>query len=156
RLYWPHLEGREASRPPRNAAVQIRVHHQPQDREGARCQNLRQSSDARRRGDRMTSRRDFITLIGGTAVAWPLGARAQQGERVGGIGVLHNFAADDPLVQARHGAFLQGLQQAGWTIGRNVQVETRWAGADADRIRTYAALIIARTGEGRTRAKARG
>src|SRR5262245_44303932 len=101
-------------------------------------------------------RRAFITLIGGTAVAWPLAARAQQGERVRRIGVLHNFAADDPLVQARHGAFLQGLQQAGWTIGRNVQVETRWAGADADRIRTYAALIIARTGEGRTRAKARG
>jgi putative ABC transport system substrate-binding protein len=88
-------------------------------------------------------RRNFITLLGGAAVVWPLAARAQQGERVRRIGVLHNRAADDALGQARHGAFLQGLQQAGWTIGRNVQVETRWAGADADRIRTYAAELVA-------------
>jgi putative tryptophan/tyrosine transport system substrate-binding protein len=88
-------------------------------------------------------RREFITLLGGGAAAWPLAARAQQGERVRRIGVLHNRAADDALGQARHGAFLQGLQQGGWTIGRNVQVETRWAGADADRIRTYAAELVA-------------
>src|SRR5262245_29210144 len=86
-------------------------------------------------------RREFVTL--GGAAAWPLAARAQQSERVRRIGVLHNRAADDALGQARQGAFLQGLQQAGWTIGRNVQVETRWAGADADRIRTYAAELVA-------------
>src|SRR5215813_11533883 len=90
----------------------------------------------------MIRRREFITLLGGAA-AWPLGARGQQGERVRRIGVLHNRAADDALGQARHGAFLQGLQQADWTIERNVQVETRWAGADADRIRTYAAELVA-------------
>jgi putative ABC transport system substrate-binding protein len=89
------------------------------------------------------TRRQFITLLGGAAAAWPLAARAQQGERVRRIGVLDNRAADDALGQARHGVFLQGLQQAGWTIGRNVQVETRWAGADADRIRTYAAELVA-------------
>src|SRR5262245_61471484 len=89
------------------------------------------------------NRREFISLIGGAAAAWPLAARAEQGERVRRIGVLHNRAAEDALGQARHGAFLQGLQQAGWTIGRNVQVETRWAGADADRIRTYAAELVA-------------
>src|SRR5215813_3723775 len=90
------------------------------------------------------TRREFITLLGGAAAAaWPLAAGAQQGERVRRIGVLHNRAADDALGQARHGAFLQGLQQAGWTIGRNVQVETRWAGADANRIRTYAAELVA-------------
>jgi putative tryptophan/tyrosine transport system substrate-binding protein len=87
-------------------------------------------------------RREFITLLGGAA-AWPLAARAQQGERVRRIGVLLNFAADDPLGQARNGVFLQGLQQAGWTIGRNVQIETRWAAADADRLRTYAAELVA-------------
>jgi putative ABC transport system substrate-binding protein len=88
-------------------------------------------------------RREFITLLGGAA-AWPLGARAQQGEQMRHVGVLHNFAADDPVVQARHGVFLQGLQQAGWTIGRNVEVETRWAAGDADRLRTHAAELVAR------------
>src|SRR5262245_66387943 len=87
-------------------------------------------------------RREFITLVGGAA-AWPLTARSQQPERMRRIGVLHNFAADDPLGQARHGAFLQGLQQAGRTIGRNVQVETRWAGGEADRIRASAAELVA-------------
>ena len=86
-------------------------------------------------------RRAFIMLLGGAA-AWPFAARAQQ-ERMRRIGVLVNFAADDPLGQARHGAFLQGLQQAGWTIGRNVQVETRWGPGDADRLRTYAAELAA-------------
>jgi len=89
------------------------------------------------------TRRQFITLLGGAAAAWPLAARAQQGERVRRIGVLHNRAADDALGQARHGAFLQGLRQAGWTIGRNIQAEARWAGADDDRIRTYAAELVA-------------
>jgi ABC-type uncharacterized transport system substrate-binding protein len=86
-------------------------------------------------------RREFITLLGGTAAAWPLVASAQQ-ERMRRIGVPHNFAADDPLGQARNGVFLQGLQQAGWTIGRNVQIETRWAAGDADRLRTYAAELV--------------
>src|SRR5262245_9511459 len=88
-------------------------------------------------------RREFITLLGSAAEAWSVAASARQGERVRRIGVLHNRAADDARGQARHGAFLQGLQQADWTIGRNVQVETRWPGADADRIRTYAAELVA-------------
>jgi putative ABC transport system substrate-binding protein len=89
-------------------------------------------------------RREFITLLlGGAAAAWPLAARAQQGDRMRRIGVLHNFGADDPLGQARHGVFLQGLQQAGWTIGRNVQIETRWAAGDANRLRTFAAELVA-------------
>src|SRR5262245_53775460 len=86
-------------------------------------------------------RREFITLLGGAAV-WPLAARAQQ-QRMRRIGVLDTLAADDALAQARNGAFLQGLQQAGWTIGVNVQIETRWAGGDPDRLRTYAAELVA-------------
>src|SRR5215813_256206 len=86
-------------------------------------------------------RRKFITLIGGAAV-WPLAARAQ-GERMRRIGVLNTLAADDALAQARQGAFLQGLQQSGWTIGRNVQVEARWAAGDPDRLRKYAVELVA-------------
>jgi putative tryptophan/tyrosine transport system substrate-binding protein len=67
-------------------------------------------------------RREFITLLGGAA-AWPLAARAQQPERLRRIGVLSSLAADDPETQARHAAFLQGLQEWGWTTGRNVQID---------------------------------
>ena len=88
-------------------------------------------------------RRDFITLLGGAAVAWPLAARAQQPERMRRIGVLLPAAADDAEFQARVGAFLQGLAQLGWTIGRNVRIDTRWAGADAAEIRRHAAELAA-------------
>jgi putative ABC transport system substrate-binding protein len=88
-------------------------------------------------------RREFITLLGGAAAGWPLGARAQQAERMRRIGVLMPSAADDPEYQARMTAFLQGLGQLGWTSGRNVRIDTRWAAADADRIRKYAAELVA-------------
>jgi putative ABC transport system substrate-binding protein len=88
-------------------------------------------------------RRSFITLLGGAAAAWPLVARAQQGERVRRVGVLLPNAADDAEAQARVGAFLQGLGQLGWTIGRNVRIDTRWAGANAADIRRHAAELAA-------------
>jgi putative ABC transport system substrate-binding protein len=87
-------------------------------------------------------RREFITLLGGVA-AWPPTARAQQRERMRRIGVLLPAAADDLVFQARVGAFLQGLGQAGWTIGRNVQIDTRWATANAAEIRRHAAELVA-------------
>jgi ABC-type uncharacterized transport system substrate-binding protein len=87
-------------------------------------------------------RREFITLVGGAAAAWPVAVRAQQGERVRRIGVLMHLAADDPEGQARFAAFLQGLQQLGWTDGRNVRIETRWGANNADRGR-YAAELVA-------------
>ena len=87
-------------------------------------------------------RREFITLLGGAA-AWPLAARAQQSERMRRIGVLMPAAADDPEFQACVEAFLQGLAQLGWTIGRNVRIDTRWATANADRIRRHAAELVA-------------
>jgi putative ABC transport system substrate-binding protein len=70
-------------------------------------------------------RREFIGLLGGTA-AWPIAARAQQAERMRRVGVLITLAADDPEVQARIGAFLQGMQEFGWTIGRNLRIDYRW------------------------------
>ena len=88
-------------------------------------------------------RRAFISLLGGAAVAWPLAARAQQGERVRRIGVLMALAADDPDAQIRIGAFLQGLQQLGWTAGRNLQIETRWATTDTDSLRKHATELVA-------------
>ena len=90
-------------------------------------------------------RREFITLIGGATAAWPLAARAQQPERMRRIGVLMNTAADSADGQARFAEFLQGLQQLGWTDGRNVRLDVRWAAGDADRIRRYAAELVART-----------
>ena len=89
-------------------------------------------------------RREFITLLGGaTAAVWPLAARAQQRERMRRIGVLLNLAADDPESQRRMTALVQGLQQLGWTDGRNVRIDTRWGGGDADRMRRYAAELVA-------------
>jgi len=88
-------------------------------------------------------RREFITLLGGAAAAWPLGARAQQGERMRRVGVLMNIAADDADAPARVAALAQGLQELGWTIGRNLRIEYRWSAGEADRIRRYAAEISA-------------
>jgi putative ABC transport system substrate-binding protein len=85
-------------------------------------------------------RREFITLLGGAAVAWPRAARAQQPERVRRIGSLTGIA-DDSMTQARLATFLETLQQLGWTEGQNVQVDRRWGGGDADRIRKYAAEL---------------
>jgi putative ABC transport system substrate-binding protein len=73
-------------------------------------------------------RRQFITLLG-TAAAWPLAARAQQREKLRRIGILMNLAADDPEAQRRMNAFVRGLQQLGWTDGRNVQIDCRGIGA---------------------------
>jgi putative ABC transport system substrate-binding protein len=88
-------------------------------------------------------RRDFIKVVAGSAITWPVTARAQQGDRMRRIGVLMALAADDPQGQARFVAFVQGLQELGWTDGRNVRIDTRWAAGDADRFRKYAAELVA-------------
>jgi putative tryptophan/tyrosine transport system substrate-binding protein len=88
-------------------------------------------------------RREFITLLGGATVIWPLAARAQQSEQMRRIGVLMNATADDPYGQARLVAFKQVLQQLGWSEGRNVQIDIRWGGNDVERERTFAAELVA-------------
>jgi putative ABC transport system substrate-binding protein len=88
-------------------------------------------------------RRDFITLVGGAVAAWPVGVLAQQAERMRRIGILLPANADDAEFQAWVGSFVQGLQQSGWTIGGNVQIETRWATANAAAIRKHAAELVA-------------
>ena len=88
-------------------------------------------------------RREFITLLGGAAAAWPLAARGQESERMRRIGVLLPGTANDAEYQARMVAFLQGLQQLGWSDGRNVRIDIRWAAGDANLIRKYVAELIA-------------
>jgi putative tryptophan/tyrosine transport system substrate-binding protein len=88
-------------------------------------------------------RRQFITLLGGAAAPWPSAARAQPGERMRRVGVLTNLSADDPEGKTRIMAFLQALQQLGWTDGGNVQIDTRWAAGNAEAIRKYAAELVA-------------
>jgi len=87
-------------------------------------------------------RRKFLATLGGAAVAWPLAARGQPGERMRRVGVLMNLTADDPEGQARLAAFLQGLQEGGWAVGRNVRVDIRW-GASEDLMRRQAADLVA-------------
>ena len=87
-------------------------------------------------------RRELLAALGGAAVAWPLAARAQQAKRVRRIGLLL-VTADDPEGQARVTPLKQGLQELGWTDGRNIQIETRFGGADAGRIRAHAAELVA-------------
>jgi putative tryptophan/tyrosine transport system substrate-binding protein len=89
------------------------------------------------------ARRKFIAAISGAAFGWPLAARAQQPDQMRRVGVLMTLHADDPEGQARLAAFLQGLQELGWTDGRNVRIDCRWAADDADRYRTYAAELVA-------------
>jgi putative ABC transport system substrate-binding protein len=81
-------------------------------------------------------RRDFITLVGGSAAAWPLAARAQQSGQMRRIGVLMPLARDNPEAQARIMAFVQGLQKLGWTEGRNLQIEYRWDTGDLQKAAT--------------------
>jgi putative tryptophan/tyrosine transport system substrate-binding protein len=88
-------------------------------------------------------RRDFITLLGGAAASWPLAARTQQRERGRRIGVLMPYAADDADSQTRMGAFLQGLERSGWTIGRNLRLDIRWAAFDPARMHKYAEELVA-------------
>jgi ABC-type uncharacterized transport system substrate-binding protein len=88
-------------------------------------------------------RRQFITLLGGTAASWPLAARAQQGERMRRVGVLMNTTPDEPDSQARVTALAQGLQEAGWAVGRNLRIDTRWSSGNRARLRKEAADLVA-------------
>jgi putative tryptophan/tyrosine transport system substrate-binding protein len=88
-------------------------------------------------------RREFITLLGSGVAGWPLAARAQQPDRVRRVGVLMNLAVDDPEGQARIAAFVQALQRLGWSDGRNLRVDHRWAAGDPGRFKGYAEELLA-------------
>jgi putative tryptophan/tyrosine transport system substrate-binding protein len=88
-------------------------------------------------------RREFITLVGGAAAAWPLASRAQQPERARRIGVLNSLTEDDPESVTRRAAFEQSIKELGWTSGGNLRIDYRWAGNDPELIRKFAAELVA-------------
>jgi len=91
----------------------------------------------------LARRREFITLLGGAAAAWPLATRAQQAERVRRIGVLLSLEESDPEGKAQLSGLTQGLAELGWIDGRNLRMEVRRGGGDVDRIRTFAKELVA-------------
>src|SRR5262249_23640377 len=111
-------------------------------RQGPRPHCAGHAARPRRRGDRMR-RRQFITLLGGAAVAWPLAARAQQSERTRHIAVLMSGAEDDPETQARLAGIRQGLSRFGWSEGRNVQIDYRYASASGEQAQLLAKDLVA-------------
>ena len=87
-------------------------------------------------------RREFITVLGGAAATWPLAVRAQQPERLRRVGLLLGYSEGDTEGQASAAAFRQKLQELGWTEDRNIRIETRWAGSDPNKARTFAKELV--------------
>src|SRR5262249_45944343 len=104
---------------------------------------IRSSSPLTMLLSRHTRRREFITLLGGATVAWPLAARAQQGSGVRRIGILMAYAESDREYQSHLAAFREELQKLGWTESRNVQINYRWAALDPASMRRFARELIA-------------
>jgi putative tryptophan/tyrosine transport system substrate-binding protein len=103
---------------------------------------LWQSHKAWTSSSRLMQRRDFITLLGGAAAAWPLPARSEQADKVPRVGALMGFADTDPIGLRRFGAFKKGLEDAGWTEGRNLTIDVRWTADDPEKMRAYAAELV--------------
>jgi putative ABC transport system substrate-binding protein len=130
-------------KPPAGGATDaVRICNQSCNRPRDRSRRAADAARHRRRGDRMTNRREFVALLGGAA-AWPLGARAQQGGRMRRIGYLTAADENDPEAKLRLSAFMQALAALGWTDGRNLRMDVRWAGADINRIRALAQELVA-------------
>ena len=124
----PSADGRHVPRAPRFRTIQV----YPKDVGGLlRAHSVSSSGDP-------PAASEFITLLGGVAVAWPLGARAQQGERMRRIGVLMAFSESNPQFRSLIETFMQGLTRSGWVDGRNVEIDVRWAGGDVGRMRAFA------------------
>src|SRR5262249_45132868 len=140
-----HLEGSQAGRSSGSAADEVRTGHQSQDRQRARPPNFRQVARACRRGHRMTAkmkRRDFITLLGGATMAWPLAARAQQGERMRRVGVLISYVESDSEAQQQARAFSQSLEALGWSHGSNITLDYRWRSPPPEQLQDPAVKLV--------------
>ena len=136
------LKGASPGSLPVADANEIRAGDQSQNRESARRSRATDAARPRRRGHRVR-RREFITLLGGAAAAWPLMAYGQQEERMRRIGILTGLAGEDAETKARISAFLQELQRLGWTEGRNLRIDIRAGAGNAVATRKYAAELVA-------------
>src|SRR5262249_50322166 len=134
RLCRSHPEGRKASQLAGRAADQVRACHQPANRQGARPRRAADFARPRRRGDRVTAnmkRREFITVLGGAATAWPLAARAQRTEKLPIVGIL---GTSTPAAWSQWvAAFVQRMRELGWTEGRTIAFEYRWGEGSGER-----------------------
>src|SRR5262249_41901394 len=140
----PHPEGGEASRFTCFTIDQVRAGHQRSDCKNPPAYRSGQAAGRRRRGDRMSAkmkRREFITLLGGVAAAWPLAARAQQSDRMRRIGMLIPLNADDKVAQDRIAVFVQGLKELGWIEGRNVQFDIRFGAGVATTLKQATEMV---------------
>src|SRR5262249_25213817 len=134
-----------ARRPARGAADQVRPDCQPQDSESTWAHDPGIVPSARRRGDRMIAnmrRREFITLLGGAATAWPLAARAQQPGKIARVGVLMGYAKGDPEAEGWVRGLIQGLHERRWTEGSNIRIDYRWPSENAGNMSSYAAELV--------------
>ena len=134
------LKGEKPSDLPVQQITKIESSHQPQNRQGTRPHHPGNVACHRGRGDSM-KRREFIAGLG-SAAAWPVAVRAEQGERMRRIAVLMANAEDDPFGTSLIKALAQALEQLGWIRGRDVEIDTRWTGANADRIQIFAAELV--------------
>ena len=134
------LKGEKPADLPVQAPTKYELVHQPQDRQGARPRRAGDAARARRRGDRMIRRREFIALLGGAAAAWPLAARAQQPSKR--VSLLLGIAENDPEAKSRVQAFRRGLRDLGWIEGRNIVIDYRYAAGDAVLIKQYAKELV--------------
>src|SRR5215831_920433 len=134
---------RHAASPTERGPYRVPYHRSHRPRDGSVASSLHGMNDPQPEGHMASNveRRKFLVTLGGAA-AWPLAARAQQGDQTRRVGVLTAFAENDRDAQAYMTAFRQALEKLGWAVGRNLRIDYRWGGAEPERIRTYAIELV--------------
>ena len=136
------LKGAKPADLPVVQTTQVRAGHQPPHRQDARPHSAAVAARACRRGDRMTTRREFITLLGGSAAMWPLAAGGEQTDRMRRVGVLLALSESEPEGVAWTSALQHSLKQLGWIDGTNIRIDYRWSGTDPTRMEALAKELV--------------